>query len=55
MPKLGVKESKKNWMERCVSTRQKESGDKSVDQSVAICGSMWREKHGGKKPKGKKK
>lgn len=56
MPDLGVGEKEDQWMERCVSGRQKEGSDKNIDQSVAICGSQWREKHGGKKPakKGKK-
>jgi hypothetical protein len=54
MPRLGAGETEEQWVKRCVSGRQKEGSDKSVDQSVAICASQWRDKHGGKKPAKKK-
>lgn len=51
MPEMKEGESHSEWMSRCVPVRIKE-GEKQ-DQAVAVCASMWRAKHGGKKPKAK--
>lgn len=50
MPRIGVGEKKKDWIARCISTRQKEHPDEKTDQSTAVCYSMWRDKHGGRRP-----
>lgn len=53
MPKIGAGETEDSFVSRCVSVRQKENPGESQKQSVAICYSMYRDKKGGKKPKGK--
>lgn len=54
MPNIGAGEKKDSWISRCISTRQNENPNEDQKQSVAICYSMWRDKHGGKKPAKKK-
>ena len=34
-------ESRSAYIRRCVKVRQKEHPEEDVDQSVAICSSMW--------------
>ena len=41
-------ETQKAFMSRCIPTFKKEG--MKQDQAVAACFSMWRKKHGGKKP-----
>jgi len=48
--KPGKDETQSEWMQRCVSEMMS-SGDREQEQAVAACMSMWRDAHGGEKPK----
>ena len=47
--RLGAGETKEEFVEKCISVRQDEHPEENVQQSVAICHSMYREKKKKKK------
>ena len=49
MPIVGRNESQKSYMHRCVPQRQHEHPDEKIEQSVAVCFSMWKKGHKPKK------
>ena len=45
MPTPNQGETKDHFMGRCIPMRHKEHPDEDNKQSVAVCFSIWREKH----------